>query len=231
MSGLSYYVADIETTGLNSKNFHEITEVSFIRATDRVQLFREVRCEHPENANYDALKITGKTLADLNNGISKEAMIDEVNRFLVLDGSTPMATCIVGHNISFDRRFLFAYWERQGKKFPAYCWLDTQMMVKQYLKQTDTSALKLTKTATGKTSTTLTACCEMLGVKKYVAAHNAQADTRNTYFLWKTLTEECGIDHLPFIKTNIHRFEGEPETPNAIDFDPNADIETNEEID
>ena len=230
MSGLSFSIVDLETTGLSTK-FHDVIEVSLIRGHDRVQLFTEIKATHPENANFDALKITNRTLKDLERGISKEEAIAKIESFFALDGATAASRCAVGHNVQFDRKFLFALFEEFGKKFPVYYWLDTQALAKQYLKQTDTSALKLTKTATGKTSTTLTACCEMLGVKKYVAAHNAQADTRNTYFLWKKLTEECGIDHLPFIKTNIHRFEGEPETPNAIDFDPNADIETSEEID
>ena len=102
-------------------------------------------------------------------------------------------------------------WERAGRKFPAYYWLDTQHLAKEYLKQTDHSTLQLTKTATGRVSTTLTACCEFLGVKKYKDAHNAKADTRNTYFLWKALTEQHGIDHLPFIKTFVHKPEDEIE--------------------
>jgi DNA polymerase III epsilon subunit-like protein len=221
MSGIIYQIIDIESTGLNS-HLHEITEVSVIRASDKVQLFCEVRCEHPENASYDALKITGKTLADLNNGMSKEEMIDRVDRFLAMNGATPASTCIIGHNINFDKRFLFAYWDRAGRKFPAYYWLDTQDLTKAYLKKTDPSTLNITKTATGRTSTTLTACCEMLGVRKIKDVHNAKADTRNTYFLFKKLTEECGIDYLPFIKTHKHILDGEDQED--IDFDLTEDI-------
>ena len=223
MAGIVFQIADIETTGLNSRNFHEITEVSFIRVADKMQLFCEVKCEHPENASYDALKITGKTLADLTNGMSKEEMMDKVDRFLAMQEATPASTCIIGHNVSFDRRFLFAYWNRASRRFPAYYWLDTQELTKHYLKQVDTSTLKITKTATGKTSTTLTACCEMLNVRKIQDVHNAKADTRNTYFLFKKLTEECGIDYLPFIKTHKHILDGEDQM-NDVDFDPSEDI-------
>ena len=108
MNGISFVIADIETTGLNSKNFHEITEVSFIRASDKLQLIRQVICEHPENANYDALQLTGITLSDLSTGVSKEEMMGDVDGFLSLSGATPASTCIIGHNIQFDRKFLFA---------------------------------------------------------------------------------------------------------------------------
>ena len=49
-----YYVIDTETTGLR-QNYHEMTEIGIIRAVDRVQLWKPIKCENPQNASFDAL--------------------------------------------------------------------------------------------------------------------------------------------------------------------------------
>lgn len=203
MSGLLFYVIDTETTGLKA-DFHEMTEVGIIRCTDRVQLWRQMKCEYPERANFDALAITKKTLADLERGHDRQVVVDECEKFFAEDGATPAHRCIVAHNASFDRRFLHALWSQFGKQFPAHLWLDTISLTKQFLKEADQSQLKIVKTATGKVSTQLHACCDMVGIKKISEAHNAKVDSRNTYLLHRSLTEEKKIDYLPFIKTDIH---------------------------
>lgn len=211
MTGLHYYILDTETTGLSTK-FHEVIEIGIVRATDRVQLFREIVAEHPENANYDALKITNKTLHDLKRGVSKEEAVETVEEFFALDGSTPAGRVIVGHNIiSFDKKMLFALWEKVGKWFPANLWIDTIAMTKELIKTIDPNDPKIVKTATGKISKTLHSACDMAGVKKIAHAHSALQDSRNNYLLWKALTEQHGIDHLPFIKTFVHKPEDEIE--------------------
>src|ERR1700679_1153587 len=101
-----YYIIDTETTGLKI-NYHECTEIGIIRALDRVQLWRNIKCESPQNASFDALAITKKTLADLEKGFSRKEIVTECNKFFNEDGLTPAHRCIVGHNIfSFDKRFL-----------------------------------------------------------------------------------------------------------------------------
>lgn len=202
---LLYYVIDTETTGLKT-NYHEMSEIGIIRYTDRVQLFRQIKCEYPERANFDALAITKKTLADLEKGFDRQRVVEECEKFFTEDGATPAHRCIVAHNAPFDRKFLHALWAQCGKQFPANLWIDTISMTKQFLKQTDTSSLNIVKTATGKVSTKLHACCDMVGIKKLSEAHNAKVDSRNTYLLFRNLMEEKQIDHLPFIKTEIHSF-------------------------
>lgn len=194
MSGLKFYVIDTETTGLRS-SYHEITEIGIIRASDRVQLWRNIKCENPQNASFDALAITKKTLADLEKGKSKEEVVEECDKFFAEDGLTPAHRCIVGHNIfSFDKRFLHALWESVGKEFPANLWLDTIPMTKTYAKQIGLVKPKVN----------LHAACDIVGVKKLSDSHNAKVDSRNSYLLWKNLMEEKKVDHLPFIKTAIH---------------------------
>lgn len=208
MNGLSAYILDLETHGLSATR-NEITEIGIVRVSDRVQLFREVKCEHPEYASYDALKITNKTLADLNNGIPNHEMVDMVDRFFALDGNTPSGRMIVGHNIiAFDKKFLFAAWEKVGKRFPANLWVDTIALTKHFIETTlDPNDPKIVKTATGKISKTLHSACDMTGVKKIMHAHSALQDSRNNYLLWKALVEKHNIDYLPFIKTHIHKTE------------------------
>lgn len=203
MSGLQYYVIDTETTGLKS-GYHEVTEIGIIRVTDRVQLWRQIKCIYPERANFDALAITKKTMADLERGYDREAVIAECEKFFAEDGLTPAHRCIVAHNAPFDRKFLHAMWEASGKEFPAHLWLDTISLTKEFLKNADQSQLNIVKTATGRVSTQLHACCDMVGIKKISEAHNAKVDSRNTYLLHRNLIEEKKVDYLPYIKTEIH---------------------------
>lgn len=217
MSGLIFYVIDTETNGLNAK-MHEMCEISIIRCTDRMQLTEFIKCERPEASSWDALRITGKTLADLEKGASKEDVVEKVNGFFSQDGLTPNHRCIIGHNIiPFDKKFLHALWEKCDSQFPANLWLDTIKLTDKFLSTYDTSGLNLIKTATGRISKKLQDACDMVGVKKYAAAHASKVDSRNTYLLWKKLVEDYKIDYLPEIKTFAHQIEKDE----GLDFDVN----------
>lgn len=205
MSGIKFYVIDTETTGLKS-NYHEITEVGIIRCSDRVQLWRKVRCNYPERASLDALAITKKTLADLENGKDPLSVIEDCERFFSEDASNPSSRCIIAHNAPFDRKFLHALWGQYGKSFPANLWLDTIPMTKEYAK----------KIGLIKPKVNLQAACEMVGVKKIADAHNAKVDSRNAYLLHQDLIENKKIDHLPFIKTAAHIISSEEEIDLSI---------------
>jgi DNA polymerase III epsilon subunit-like protein len=213
---LLYYVIDTETTGLKS-NFHEMTEIGVIRVTDRVQLWRQIKCEYPERANFDALAITKKSMADLERGHIKEGVVEECEKFFAEDGATPAHRCIVAHNAPFDRKFLQALWAQCGKAFPANLWLDTISLTKEFIKKVDPATINITKTATGKTSTKLHACCDMVGIKKLSEAHNAKVDSRNTYLLYRNLVEEKKVDYLPFIKTDVHVLDTSPIDDGGLD--------------
>jgi DNA polymerase III epsilon subunit-like protein len=65
-----YYVLDVETTGLKC-DWHEVTEISLIRCSDRHQLTKYIKAEHPWRASPEALSATGRTKQDLLKGISK----------------------------------------------------------------------------------------------------------------------------------------------------------------
>jgi len=212
MSGLKYYVIDTETTGLKN-NYHEMTEIGIIRCSDRVQIHRLIKCENPERASFDALAITKKTMADLEKGNDRRAVVAECNKFFLEDGATPAHRCIVAHNASFDRKFLHALWEQCGEKFPADLWLDTIALTRSYAK-----AIGLVKPKVN-----LHAACDIVGIKKISEAHNAKVDSRNTFLLHRDLVEVKQVDYLPFIKTAIHNLaedsssDGEGLDPSLLD--------------
>jgi DNA polymerase III epsilon subunit-like protein len=173
---------------------HEMTEIGIIRCADRVQLWRQIKAEYPERANFDALAITKKTLADLEKGLTRSDVVDECEKFFNEDGLTPAHRIIIAHNAPFDRKFLHALWEAMGKRFPADLWLDTMSLARAYAKQIGLVKPKVN----------LHAACEMVQIKKFSDAHNAKVDSRNTYLLHKDLVENKKVDYLPFIKTAVH---------------------------
>ena len=135
MNELQFYLIDTETSGLADK-IHEVVQISIIRCSDRHQLSKYIKAEHPETASEEALRITGKTHADLLKGDSKESVVELCDNFFAQDGTTPEHRCIVGHNIQrFDCRFLQALWTKCNKEFPANLWLDTIPFTKAYAKK------------------------------------------------------------------------------------------------
>lgn len=223
MSGLVYYVIDTETTGLKA-DYHECTEIGIIRCTDRVQLWRQIKCINPERANFDALAITKKTMADLERGFDRDAVVVECNKFFEEDGLTPAHRCIVAHNAPFDRKFLHALWASQGLSFPAHLWLDTMALTREYIKKIGLDVECKTK-GLPKPKVNLHAACDLAGINKISQAHNAKVDSRNTYLLHKNLVDDKKVDYLPLIKTSVHIVnvstdsnDGEGLDPSLLDF-------------
>jgi DNA polymerase III alpha subunit (gram-positive type) len=198
---LNFYCLDLETNGLVfTNNFHEICELSILRATDRVQLSRQVKIDRPENSSFDALRITNKTIEDLKKGISKQQLIQEVEMFLAEDGTTAEHRCLIGHNIiNFDRKFLWQLWSYYNKSFPFSLYLDTMNMSKAYIKKMGMKGQK----------SNLGAACDLLGVEKRAGAHAAKVDTRNCYLLWQKLIEV--VDYLEHIKRIPHSTDDDQE--------------------
>lgn len=199
---ICFYIVDTETTGLDSKK-HEVNEISIIRCSDRVQLTHFIKCDYPERASYDALKVTGKTLADLEKGLSKEEVICKVDKFLSEDNLDSPSRCFIGHKvISFDKKFIHTLYEKVNKKCPVDLWMDTWEMMKSYTNKTGIKDDY--KKNNVKLSLTLQASCDILGVKKLSNAHSSKVDTRNNYLLYKNLIEDKNFDYLPFIKSFPH---------------------------
>lgn len=190
---LNYYIIDTETTGLKV-GYHEVTQISIIRCSDRHQLNYFIRAQYPARASAEALKVTGRTMADLSIGVSRKEAIEGCNRFLLEDGQTSEHRCIIAHNASFDRRFCHDLWTSSGLEFPANCWLCTMAAVKDYM----TKYLGIDKAKKG-----LHDSMKTCGLKPRTGAHNAISDTQNTYILHNHLNKE-GFDLLPYIKRFAH---------------------------
>lgn len=202
---INYYILDTETDGLLPK-MHSIIEYSIIRCSDRVQLTRQLKSLYPRNASADALKITGKTINDLYKGIGQEEAIADFEAFIEQDGCQPNARCLVCHNVSFDRRFLHALWERHKKRFPFDLFMDTVPFAKRLA----------TKQGHVKPKVKLEMAMDLFGLKKFAGAHTASGDTRNTYVLWKHLMDS-GIDYLDLIKQVPHFVAGQIPSDEDID--------------
>jgi len=194
MSGLVFYTIDTESNGLK-KYYHDVIEISIIRNSDRVQLSKKIICMTPERSSIDALRVTGKTMYDLTQGEENSKVVAACNKFFNEDGGTPESRCLIGHNvITFDSKMLHAMWEKEDQVFPASLYCDTLSMTKAYVKQNNL----------GKQKTNLKAASELMGITKFANAHSAKGDSRQNYLLFKKLTEEKGMDYLPFIKTLPH---------------------------
>lgn len=186
---LRYYVIDVETNGLDASR-HEITEISVIRCVDRVQLAKFIKIEHPERTSREALVATGRTMADLRKGLPAIEVINAVDEFLSQDGESSESRCMIAHNSSFDRRFVYALWKKYDKNFGATCWLDTKPAVKKYAQN---------YLGIEKPKLTLQASLNIIGMKPKGIAHSAISDTQNTYILHDHLVKQ-GFDFLPHIK-------------------------------
>ena len=204
---IKFYVIDTETTGLRA-NYHEITELSIIRCSDRVQLTESIICENPERASIDALNITGKSIDDLSYGNTKEFVVNKVNKFLNEDNLTPAHRCFIAHNANFDMKFMHALYDSVNIDFPVNLWLDTILLTRDFAK----------KEGIIKPKVNLEAACDLLKIKKVAGKHNSKSDSRNTYLLYKELIENKNIDYLPFIKTSVHNNSNQLEDINEIDF-------------
>lgn len=205
--GLAFYILDTETTGLKVGE-QEIVEISIIRCSDKTQLTRTIKALKPKNASYDALMITGKTMRDLERGITQTEAINDVDNFLQKDGLSCAHRCIVAHNASFDRRFLHHLWEQHGKSFLADLWLDTIPFAKRL-------AANMGKP---KAKVKLDAALDLFGLKKYGGMHTAKGDSRNTYVLWKHLMDS-NIEYIDLIKQIPHRKLDEVTEEDLNDFE------------
>ncbi|MHA2426420.1 MAG: 3'-5' exonuclease [Candidatus Hermodarchaeia archaeon] len=193
MSKISYYIVDTETNGLKP-GWHEVTEISIVRCSDRTQLTRRIKCEHPERSHEIALEITGKSIPDLLKGGSKLDVVNRCNEFFAEDGKDPEHRCMVAHRASFDKNHCHALWAEVGQEFPANHWMDTIKFAQDWAKYVGK------KPENFKLATVL----QFAGIKALPGQHNAGADARNTYLLWKK-GMDLGINHLPAVKVYRHK--------------------------
>lgn len=201
MSKISYYIVDTETNGLKA-GWHEVTEISIVRCSDRTQLTRRIKCSHPERSNDIALEITGKTIPDLLKGETKIDVVKRCNEFFAEDGKDPEHRCMVAHRASFDVSHCHSLWSEANEVFPANHWMDTIKFAQDWSKHI--GVLPEEKTKSGNPSFKLASVLKFAGIKAMPGQHNAGSDARNTYLFWKK-GMELGINHLPSVKPYRHK--------------------------
>jgi len=215
MNKIHYYILDTESSGLKT-GFHELNQISVIRASDSFQKTLNIAVEFPERASPQALAIQRKTYYDLKNGVTKKEAVDELNEFFLEDGLTNEHRCIVAHNASFDRRFLHATWESLNNQFPANLWMCTQSFTRAYAKM-----IGLEKVAKiqceQKAKFGLDKSMQLFDIKQKSGAHNAVIDTQNLLNLWKNLMA-TSINHVKQIKRIPHILSNN-EQSNYLDYE------------
>lgn len=180
MADINYYILDTETTGTRN-GYHEVTQISICRCTDKLQLNKFIRPLYPERTDPRALQYTGRTMADLDKGDTKLEVVNSCNKLFEMDGSTPEGRCIVGHNVwAFDKRFVHQLWEDVGMNFPASLWFDTLTFTRKYIKERGMI----------KQAASLDNALRLLGGLPKIGSHDAKIDVQNNYSLFELIKKE-----------------------------------------
>lgn len=185
----TYIVCDVETTGL-SPNYNRITEISLVKIqdgeiTDKYSTLINPKQHIPREITY----LTGITNEDVINQPTFDEIAQKIISFF--DGVNYENTIFVGHNVSFDFRFVSESFRRMDEpiKFDIRT-LCTCKLARRLLRQLKSKSL-------GNVS-------EYLGIRQE-RKHRAFDDTMATakillHFL-DVLQEEYGIESLDELLT------------------------------
>lgn len=122
----SFYVADVETTGLDSHT-HDIIELSLLRLGDESENNQKTWCLKSINQDTitaDALRINGHKLEDITwktkegreRYLEPSAALIEVENWLANDDKPAEKRFLIGQNVGFDRDRLEQLWIRCNSK-------------------------------------------------------------------------------------------------------------------
>jgi DNA polymerase III epsilon subunit-like protein len=111
------YVADVETTGLDSRT-NDVIELSLHRLTDDVQKTWRIKPTNPAAIDPDSLRINGHKLEDLLHQTKEgreryqdaNKVIIEVENWMIEDGVPTAQRVLAGQNVGFDKDFLEQHW-------------------------------------------------------------------------------------------------------------------------
>lgn len=117
------YVADVETTGLDSR-INDVIELSLCRLTDGLQKTWCLKPTAPDNIDLGALRINGHKLEELRHEtkIGRDRYLDpsktiiDIENWLMEDGVPTENRVMCGQNISFDRDMLQQLWAKCNSK-------------------------------------------------------------------------------------------------------------------
>lgn len=131
-----YAVLDFETTGLSPKRGDRILEVGAVYMNADLTIDRGIETLVNPQRDVGPTHVHGVTARDVFDAPT----FDQIAPALLdmLDGRV-----IVGHNISFDLRFLVAELEREGYEVPEIVAIDTMQVARTLLKQDPPPSFKL----------------------------------------------------------------------------------------
>lgn len=189
------YVADVETTGLDSR-VNDVIEFSIIRLSDGEQ---KTWCIKPINLNgieVAALRINGHKLEDLRHEtkegrdkyLDPNKVIVEIENWISEDGLPTENRVLCGQNISFDKDMLQQLWIKcnSGDSFPFGRRLLDTMGIEFFLNLCQNQMLE---------GYTLNAMIKKYGIKND-KAHTAEADTK--------ATKELILKQIEFFKSKLN---------------------------
>lgn len=137
----TFYVADIETTGLDS-HVHDVIELSLYRLGDTSDNCQKTWCFkplNPDNIDPVSLRINGHKLEDLlhktkegrERYLDPNPLLVEVENWMAEDGMPADSRFLVGQNVAFDKDRLEQLWTKCNSKdsFPfGRRYLDTMVV-------------------------------------------------------------------------------------------------------
>lgn len=186
---MDYVVVDIESVGLKP-GFHEITEIAILNVKTMELAEWDIKIRHPERCSQEALLITNKTPQQLiSRGKYIEDCIDDIDAFIKAVSKDPDEIVCVGHNSSFDRRFLELCWKNLNHTWLANYWLDTMAMSKKFTRQI---------LGIQKTSHALSNMVKLAEIQETPGAHDSITDVINTFKLYNFFIQR-GMKNSEFI--------------------------------
>lgn len=122
----SFYVTDIETTGLES-HVHDVIELSMYRLGDTSDNAQKTWCFKPLNPDHveaAALRINGHKLEDLlhktkegrDRYLDPNVALVDVENWMAEDGLPAEKRFLIGQNIAFDKERLEQLWIKCNSK-------------------------------------------------------------------------------------------------------------------
>jgi DNA polymerase III alpha subunit (gram-positive type) len=122
----SFYVTDIETTGLDS-HLHDVIELSMYRLGDTSENAQMTWCLkplNPDNIEAAALRINGHRLEDITHKTKEgreryrdpNIVLIEIENWMALDGMPAEKRFLIGQNVGFDKDRLEQLWIKCNSK-------------------------------------------------------------------------------------------------------------------
>ncbi len=182
-----FAVIDLETTGFNAERTDRVIEIAVVKLTPEGELHEEyVSLVNPKR-DVGPTDVHGITAADVLHSPTFEEIGGDV-------GARLADSILVGHNLSFDLRFLTAEFARAGVSFPTFPTLCTLRLGAKLVPETP--------------SRKLTHCCAEAGVS-HEHEHSALGDARATAALFAYYLElarkqgSCDLSELGCTCTNL----------------------------